>query len=220
MNRHHVALAAMVVVTMMMAACGPYRPSQTTYTPRPTIVDRGLAFGFPCRPPCWEGLTPGISTADETRQTLERLRESGLISSYACGEGGCTAATVYIFFKNGIIEEIYGNVAFYFDLQQLIRLMGAPTCVWAHRPYNVPTCNCEAAHATTPSPGGLHDPDLYISFYYPEKGAMFSAEALPQEPGCICPYMRIVSFSYAPPSNGEIPEGFVPWPGFGPVYGK
>lgn len=37
---------------------------------RPAPVDTSLLTGEPCEPPCWHGLTPGVSTEDEVNEFL------------------------------------------------------------------------------------------------------------------------------------------------------
>jgi len=71
-----------------------------------------------------------------------------------------------------------------------------------------------------PTPGGLHDKDLYTSFSYPEKGALFTVELPPLEQGCICPYMRVVYFRYSVPTEYAPSEDLIPWHGFGAGYAK
>jgi hypothetical protein len=53
----------------------------------PPPVDRSLLTGEPCQPPCWQGLTPGVSTQEEVE---EFLRTSELVDQTSIFRGEVT----------------------------------------------------------------------------------------------------------------------------------
>ena len=58
---------------------------QPTSTPAPTPTPIGwpataeaVLFGDePCAPPCWQGITPGVSTEEDVLRILEQLKTAG-----------------------------------------------------------------------------------------------------------------------------------------------
>lgn len=72
-----------LLLTVVLAGCAarstastaaPPTPPQATRTPRVTAADiwrRRWLEGKPCRPPCWEGITPGTTTLSETLEILK-----------------------------------------------------------------------------------------------------------------------------------------------------
>ena len=208
-------------------------PTFPPYTPEPTIVNRGLAEGFPCKPPCWEGLTPGISTEQDVRQTLQQLQDNGQIPGFNCSQRACQSSTVMIFWDGGIVTSISGGVEFDFTAQQLIDLIGPPVAV-----YSVAGSGCDMCLPYTE--GATHTVslgDVPAYFFYPRLGAWFGLYVAGAEAGCMCPAMQVVGFEYLPPMTLEqlldymigstVPalrgveeSDLVEWYGFGPGYGQ
>ncbi len=217
-------------------------PSSTlsvpTITPVPTVIDRGLAYGEPCKPPCWEGLLPGISTREDVSKTMGNLQQHGEISSFDCGQVGCTVSrsldsagggTVIIKIENDVVEQIWGfRIGFSFTAEQLINLMGEPTAVYSA--YSNQDCTCDY---TDPNPM-TH---TSVHFLYPEQGAWFYSHPPLSQSGCICRNAKIIRFRYFAPMSvsdtldflgsqeccvpdlGEIREtDLVEWHGFGSGY--
>ena len=52
-------VALLVLLLVASVRCGPLVP-----------VDDSLLTGSPCKPPCWQGLTPGVSTEDQVNEFL------------------------------------------------------------------------------------------------------------------------------------------------------
>lgn len=209
MNRRPSAWAAILLVGIVaLDACAS--PSRQVFTPLPTVVDRGLAHGVPCQPPCWEGLTPGLSTEQEVRQRLEELLAEGQITSYYCpagtAEGICSAygwevpwRPVNIRFKDGTVVQISGFILFDFEVQQLVDAVGEPGWVYLMGgPGGPPARDCTCEKSTpVPDPPGHVD---YTSFVYPERGLLFGIDVHLSQVGCICPYAKVDTFSYYPPA--------------------
>lgn len=59
-----------------------------TSTPILTVVEPGLAYGQPCKPPCWRGLVPGQSTREDAEQAIQQLQASGWASYVDGGPPG------------------------------------------------------------------------------------------------------------------------------------
>ena len=233
MNRYPSVFGVLLVLGGIMAgACGG----------PPVYVDRGLAQGIPCQPPCWEGLVPGISTEEEVRQTLERLQRSGQIPPYDEASGPRQAmfrigpnweGGIEILTENGRLALILGEVAFDLDAQQLIGRLGAPQAVGRAQLGVETPCACTAEHANI-TPGHSY-PNRTSIVFYPEKGVAFTIVIPPKDAGCICPYMKVLGFTYTPPMttaleqwqyrtdfllySSTVPEADIaPWHGFGPGY--
>jgi hypothetical protein len=73
----HVDERARPAITVTSVTVPPVLSPDPTIAPAPTIVDPGLAYGVPCKPPCWYRLTPGTSTRQEASQAVEQLLASG-----------------------------------------------------------------------------------------------------------------------------------------------
>jgi hypothetical protein len=56
------ALGVLTVVALLACAC--------TGCGEPPPLDTSFLTGDPCEPPCWQGLTPGVSTEDEVEEFL------------------------------------------------------------------------------------------------------------------------------------------------------
>jgi hypothetical protein len=238
MKRQLRALLFAVITGILLGACGDSspsgRPAWAPPTPAPTFVNRGLAYGEPCKPPCWERLVPGVSTEDEVRQTLQRLRENGEIYEYSCGGRVCDVAGVpgapsgwtSIWIEGGIVELIEGAVDFNFDAQQLVELLGPPGAVHVVGGGSCSTCQSTGGHFETP-----------IHILYPDLGAWFLLLVGDARSGCICPDTQVVAFMYFRPMpmdemldylvslnvtglSGVHAEDLVEWHGFGPGYSE
>ena len=178
-------------------------------------------------PPCWEGITPGISSADQVTDTLEQLTGSKLLMSFGCSGRGCAAdldaspcmAVVLVGFSdNRTVQYIWGDIGFDFDARSLLNLIGAPNSVYP-APYEGACSHCD--RQPNPRYG-----DNFSSSYllYPELGAYFTVAT---STGCVCPESRLTSFVYFEPMStaqalellieiGKVEEDqeFVDWYGF------
>ena len=235
-GRRLTAVFVVVAAITLLSACGesslPRWPTSSPRTPVPTLVNRGLAYGVPCKPPCWEGLLPGVSTEDEVQQTLQHLQENGEISAFRCEEGGCMVGGVpgtgdgwvSIWIEDGMAQSIQGDVAFDLSAQQVVNLIGEPRAA-----YVVGGGRCSTCQAT----GGQFDIPIHI--FYPDLGAWFLLLTGSMQAGCICPDARVIAFEYFRPmpitetldylvSHGatglqDVPaEDLVKWHGFGSGY--
>lgn len=69
-------LSLALLVSGLCAGCG-----------EPPPLDMSLLTGEPCEPPCWQGLTPGVSTEDEV---MDLLRTSELVDQSSIFRGEVT----------------------------------------------------------------------------------------------------------------------------------
>ena len=240
-RRNHIIALAVTLAVGAIVACRPSpspSPLFSTSTPEPTVVDRGLAFGTPCKPPCWEELVPGVSKEDDVWHALRRLQHgSGQYPAFDCSWRGCSFAyvpygyesSVFLDIEDKTLRHISGGVNFSFDAQQLIDLLGEPT---ATLPVVDPGKNCTCENDGK-GPGKQMEVPVYL--LYPDKGASFMLLPPVWQAGCICPHARVSRFDYFPPMsmrefldymvsrymaafNGVQEADLKKWHGFGPGY--
>jgi hypothetical protein len=237
---------AIVLAILLCGGCRPFwcrsdlQPTPIT-TPVPTTVSRGLAYGVPCKPPCWEGLVPGVSTGDDLRRTLQDLRANGQIASFNCSARACIAyylpgvfaGHVSILLEDEVVTLISGDINFDFRVQQLVDSIGEPQM--AYSLYATKGCTCQG--------GGDNSGESRegpIELLYLERGASFGLRVPIRQAGCVCPQAKVTMFEYFPPMS--LPEyldftarvygeafpyvlelqesNYVEWHGFGPGYSR
>ncbi len=233
----------------ILMGCGTSMSNAATQiasiTPQPTVVDPGLASGQPCKPPCWEGLVPGISTLDDVQQTLERLQDRGRFKAFGCASDGswCSAAVqssvrvghVEIYLENGYVELVDGEIRFDYNVQQLFDLIGEPTWVRCPPHNRDEGCNCDPNHLRTPATStyGAFHAENYTFLVY-EEGMAFDVDPH-VDLGCVCPYQKLYNFQYFRPISSPSEysallervysdiapisdEDYADWRGFGRGY--
>ncbi|MEJ5312463.1 MAG: hypothetical protein WHX52_22080 [Anaerolineae bacterium] len=174
------------------------------YTPLPTVVEPGLASGIPCKPPCWQGVTPGDSASD-VELAMQRLRASGWAYEVKGGHRGYSiyplptiSGSIHIQMENDIATRVYGNLLFDYDVGALVELLGSEP-EWVYVVNKGGRCvSCKDW------PPGPYSDEIYTSpvhLLYPNQGLWFFA-GTPWN-GCICPEMRITSFCYYIPMSIE-----------------
>ena len=82
---HIVLLALPLAVLAASVSCGE-TPPEGPLVP----VDTSLLTGEPCEPPCWQGLTPGVSTEEEVN---DFLLSSELVDQSSIFRGAVTLGT-------------------------------------------------------------------------------------------------------------------------------
>lgn len=112
------------------------------------LVDKSLLTGEPCAPPCWYGITPGITSDTEAVEILTKLEfvnpDSVDLKRSKSGEG--TIAWRTIFTENesnmiGVFSDQHGIVYrididelwYQVTLQELIDTLGEPSGIMTHR---------------------------------------------------------------------------------------
>jgi len=138
----------------------------------PPPVDTSLLTGEPCEPPCWQGLTPGVSTEEEVREfvrTSELVDQSELyIRERTEDTGEVVGVSVHwwsrantprvptqfgnnVITRDGVVEEITVFLDSDVTLADLLERYGEP-----HR-WSVTWVSIEM-------------PDLDVTLYYPNHG--------------------------------------------------
>ncbi len=184
--------------------------TEPNVTPIPTATNPGLAYGTPCKPPCWQGLIPGETTREETVRVLQELRTSGgadEIADYFGPPDGTltvfrhTEILADIYFENGIIESIDGRIQFDYTVRDLIGVVGPPEWIddWIPGSPGPGKCSsCPESDASTKT-----GPLVQLSLLYPQQGLVFRTIAPASWQGCLCPQMRVYLFCYYVPQTVE-----------------
>ncbi len=193
-----------VIVAMFLVACQPSDTSRRNmYQPVPTIVEPGLAYGQPCSPPCWRGLTPGKSTSADVAKAIEQLKASGWAKSIveypAAGFSAYPSpvtidGSVDVAVDDGIVHDILGRLLFDYSVGEMVRQLGEPESlrlVYRVKPLH-DSCS-EQGPQDKPKPAENSAPFVVL---YPNRGMVFLALAPFSEWGLICPDMKIVVFCY------------------------
>ncbi len=236
-----IAVAALIIGAFSIVvtqSCGlrdirtglPPTPRLEPPPPTSALVGRMLQ-GTPCLPPCWEGITPGVSTMDEARQVMQRLRKTKQITSAECSEteSDCTVidkygTSVVLSGDNGKIQYIRGEAqgdvyggSLNVDAQKIVDFLGEPSwVVSAADPTRSVSCACDPVHAKIRYyQGGYNSFPLGVALLYPNHGAVFTFEVAPEDWGCICPYMRLVGFQYFTPVS-SVAEYLDVWTKYNP----
>lgn len=156
-------LLLLIVLTLNLSACGI---GQGVATPTPvqsgiSKVSQKLAGlqdwqhhwleGIPCRPPCWEGITPGQTSFNDA---VELLKKNPATTMVQISEGSdkkpfaswnwlnnLSSANIQLNTNNGVIEaragksgtitKISSRLPASFKLGEIIRVYGEPSHVWA-----------------------------------------------------------------------------------------
>jgi len=176
------------------------------YTPLPTVVESGLASGIPCKPPCWQGVTPGDSASD-VEFAMQRLRASGWAYEVKGGHRGYSiyplptiSGSIHIQMENDTATRVYGNLLFDYDIGALVELLGSEP-EWLYVVIEGGGCtSCEGYTLELDKGDHFHSP---IHLLYPNQGLWFLVLQPFGAIGCICPEMRITSFCYYTPMSIE-----------------
>jgi len=222
-----------------MSATSVVRP--TSQSPIPTVIDRGLLYGEPCAPPCWEGITPRVSTEAAVVRSLIRLKAEGRIEKYSRGPvsylvipPGPAGGSITIFLsEDGFVSSI--SLGYWgtdnLRVKRLIDRYGEPEAVVLYYEFERSApCSC-----------GDWDDQLYNSappsnalLLYPSHGMSVGVIVPNAYLGCICPEMMTLGFSYYQPitieealQSGRTPvflmadldaEDLSKWHGYGSGY--
>ena len=198
-------------------------------------IDSGLFTGKPCKLPCWNGLTPGVSTANDVDQFIQGLSikkwpardtivyNSGCkMLSIADRLGTTVNAFVRMNVDNGKLTYIQSAHESMPSLQQIVDHLGPPEYF-------------KALYVIGPDGEGY-----MLTIYYPKQGVVFEVSVDLKDLGFIKPDMVVSDIQYFEPgdlltyylanyscdvgqagaeSNGqrEIANFIQPWSGFGEV---
>jgi hypothetical protein len=102
----------------------------------PPPLDMSLLTGEPCEPPCWRGLTPGVSTEEEVLEYAASSRD--LADSYRDTSAGRTviqwqthcAVTQrvdnFLLIRDDVLSVVMVCLDYQFTLEQLLEAYGPP----------------------------------------------------------------------------------------------
>ncbi len=188
-------------------------PSPTfgpTITPYPTVVEPGLAYGIPCRPPCWRTLTPGQSTRAEAFQVREQLRTDEWVNyisgtdandAFIVGPTPSSRGSIFVIIEQDVVSHIQGSLLFDYTVGEMLEQFGPPEDLYLFSRATVCSA-CEVWETTSqrfePALG-----DALEDILYPEQGLWFKVRVPSSGRGCICPDMRIEHFCYHAPLSLE-----------------
>ena len=218
---------------------------QPTLTPTPSVIDTGLAYGFPCRPPCWQGLTPRISSVEETQAVVDHLLSSGVMRNVSIYDiqdkviyrlnyppHFSSSVDIAIILENDVVSEISGDIYFPYSAGMLIEQFGEPEGIYSHTPIPDEWLRCTSCDEWEYSP---YQSQETLIFFYPNQGTLYYVAGYYLD-GCICPEMPVVDFCYYEPHDYEdmfqngclyiecrtlvdaTREEVIPWHGFGGGY--
>jgi hypothetical protein len=215
--------------------------SPSNRTPVPTVVEPGLAYGVPCKPPCWHGLIPGQSTTQEVEQAMDELRASEWASLV---EGSpvwgyhiyplphTPDGSIHIVMDDtGTVAKIGGTTLFHHPMGTLVEQFGKPERLYLISRRATVCLSCEDWKPSEPMPS------VPVHLLYPSQGLWFLALVPDSGLGCICPEMGVIAFCYHAPITmqealtdnylaglcsssleGVTQDDLVEWHGFGGGY--
>ena len=217
-------------------------PTWPPYTPLPTVVDTGLAYGAPCKPPCWQGLTPGKTTFPEAKAILEQLRATGPGYEVEIHEDkpqgfifrptphDSPNVLVAGWFRFGILDYVTGDVAFDYTIGDVVAQFGPPEGLYLVSRSSTGCVSCDQVPSSVEQPLN----ETGVRLLYPSQGLYFSAYRPAGGLGCICPHMPVRGFCYNIPRSMQemlqyshkcdyVPDtategDLVEWHGFGGGY--
>ncbi len=132
----------------------------------PTTSDESILTQRPCRVPCWQGLTPGVSTRDSVKKLIDT---NEFIPIWDIEESQGYLRWYWTSYHNGIFRfddtdtlvsmEIYPN--FQFPIREVINIYGEP----------------EAIHAQWGNTNTIDVPArIRIHLYFPKDGMIIDAQ--------------------------------------------
>lgn len=134
---------------------------------RESVTDRSLFTGRPCAPPCWQGIIPGETTAEEALQILQSspyVKKRSVEETGSRALGGiwvywkASSGGVVIGLRDGLVHEIALNTPYRLTLGEVVEEFGPPEALVLYQ-------------------AGLPEhPRWGISIYYPATGMEFAVE--------------------------------------------
>ncbi len=173
---------------------------------------KGILDGRPCAPPCWQGITPGMSMdSDALVRRLRRMPgvktvwENGpCVMWFWYGREGYNSICMN---RNGVVESILLSVDFDLTVGEIIDKYGTPGAV-------------NAVYGGIPE-----DPYVALNLLYPTYGMWVRAMVLPDYKPVLEPTTKVYEVLYVIPSDSleewlgpKMSELHLqPWPGYGPL---
>jgi hypothetical protein len=210
-------LLSLVAIVSLTACASTGFPTMTPAIPRtpmpPDWQNRWL-MGIPCRPPCWEGITPGTTLPDEA---VMLLKQNPLFSNVQQNESGAHGEIIWnlrdgtrggqlwynIVGAQEIVYLIDPNLTVDFSLKDILAQYGEPSHVIA------------AAETLSPPGQGI---GRFLKLIYQPLGFAVSVAKIPT---VLSPTMETVHpVFFVPNEPGRSaaipapPEFISPWQGF------
>ncbi len=211
-----VSVIVVILIVCLATSCMSGReevvviPSLPTNTPIPTVVEPGLAYGIPCKPPCWRGLIPGQSTRWDAAQAVEQLQAEGWADHVVDGSsigGGYSISpspltsqgTIHITIEDDIVTRIRCSspLLFYYPVGTLIEQSGIPEGLYLVSKGSARCSSCEGWEPPEPPTAPVRSFPVHL--LYPSQGLWFLMLVPMSGGGCICPEMKVTAFCYYPP---------------------
>lgn len=133
----HITIWALLSLVLMLATgcyCSESLPPYDlpTRVEDPDSVDKSLLTGEPCAPPCWYGLVPGESSADEVVSTLKSLPfvdGDSIIEDFITWKSSVMNTDDYVGYiriEENKVELLSIELEYDLTLQELIDVLGEP----------------------------------------------------------------------------------------------
>jgi hypothetical protein len=151
----------LVIVCLGLAILGVY--GWIGY--RESVTDRSLFTGRPCAPPCWQGIIPGGTSAEEALQILQSspyVKRKSIETTGSYGLGAiwaywkASSGGVVIGLQDGLVHDISLNTPYRLTLGEVVEEFGEPEALVLYQ-------------------AGLSEHFRWgLTIYYPAKGIAFS----------------------------------------------
>jgi hypothetical protein len=212
LKRSRLLLPGLLLLVLLAAACSP--PPELR--DQKLLNDTSLLSGEPCEAPCWNGITPGITTWDEARTILEddpsiedptlQTAEDSASVAASFKEPGGVDASGQIFSEDGeTVGLIFLRLAPDMVLDDVLAKYGDPTWVIG-------------------TPFSDDPPQAIVNLVYPEN-QMIVYVFVPGKEGAIDGTNEVVGVLYMKPEDMDTLlrtsslhawEGFTTFPNYGP----
>ena len=173
---------------------------------REGVTDRSLFTGSPCAPPCWQGIVPGETTAEEAMQIVQsspyvKRKSIERTGSYTLGAiwayWKINSGGVSIGLRDGLVHEISLNTPYRLTLEEVVEEFGVPEALVLYQ-------------------AGLPEHLQWgITIYYPATGMEFSmGTAGPFRDPSIKPSMQVGGVRFVTPQSsleGLLAELYAPY---------
>lgn len=103
-------------------------------------LDKSILTDTPCALPCWQGITPGITSADDAMDILVNspyIKSGSIVQSGTTELGGCVWSwrgpsrrlSPGLSWKNGVVDTIKMGLTFDLSVQEVIDKFGYPEVI-------------------------------------------------------------------------------------------
>lgn len=225
----------------------PPSPTPVPQAVQDAFVVANMLSGDPCEPPCWQEITPGVSSREDVADIARQLEEQGVLqlapgsTAFFCDAvllmpdaeiGSGQLGHVEIGFdRDGYVSFLYAYYherSLLYDAEQVIERYGEPEAIFAFD-LQGSSCSCEEWDDSYYDHARL---GAYL--LYPSRGMTLVVEMPRAYRGCICPRFLVVDIYLYPPTslveaqqeeytpvcamNPCLPDHILAWHGFGAGY--